>query len=353
MSFSVAFSASADSDTQYELDFFNSGRLFRRNNSGVVYSPPASSFSNVPSVSLSSNLITPSQPGGTASFGSVCNFSYLLDNSSVPLNFNSLGSRFTLSFDFYLVFDSAFSEFQYSSLTVDRLWCSYSVSDAFSNTPVLDLPLIFGHGVDYDISVSDFDDVTQSCHVIFDVSFDWSDSFGSSDYYFLGLELGCKNALLSDSSGHRPSFSFSLVSVSGIYDTDPLGEPDVPDTPNDVQQGLIYEEQQNQQAYQDALGDADTSSFDLGSFATSFGRLFNGLNYQGTDFHFMFPGSGVVPALNMQLWPEIEIPFRQWIDRMPAAWLTIARFLAWFGLAWAFIHKIRALIQDINGGDEE
>ena len=135
------------------------------------------------------------------------------------------------------------------------------------------------------------------------------------------------------------------------------GDPEEPVDPGeDIGDAIIAgqdrEEQKNQQAVGDALenGEAADSVFDLSSFADSFGDLFDGLNYQGTSFSFKFPASGTVPYLNMQLWTEQEIPFKYWIDQIPAAYMTIVRFVAWFALALAFVGQIRKLIADINGG---
>lgn len=135
------------------------------------------------------------------------------------------------------------------------------------------------------------------------------------------------------------------------------GDPEDPEDPGeDIGDAIIAgqdrEEEKNQQAVGDALenGEAAESVFDLSSFADSFGDLFDGLNYQGTSFSFKFPASGTVPYLNMQLWTEQEIPFKYWIDQIPAAYMTIVRFVAWFALALAFVGQIRKLIADINGG---
>lgn len=223
--------------------------------------------------------------------------------------------------------------------------------------PGNDLSLSFSYSVDQNNNVANID---------VDFEFYVDDLMDWGPFYLIVLidsdTLVNYNVVPVNYSGSAFRYYPTAITVSYDSSADNPFEPDDPgpddpgsdpEGPNDVQQGLDYEEQKNEEAYEGAVEGADTSAFDLSSFATSFSDLFDGLNYQGTDFHFMFPGSGNVPYLNKELWPSVEIPFKEWIDKMPSTWLTIARFLAWLALAWAFVHKIKALIQDINGGDEE
>lgn len=158
-------------------------------------------------------------------------------------------------------------------------------------------------------------------------------------------------------AGDLVTIEYVLTNLSGYYD--PTGEIAESETDKIIeaqretaQWQLDEEARLNQAALDAAMNGVDSSVFDLSSFATSFSQLFQGMNYQGSDFHFMLPGSGVVPYVGVELWQQSEIPFKTWIDAIPAGIMAVVRFVAWFALAWAFIMRIRALIQDINGGDE-
>lgn len=97
------------------------------------------------------------------------------------------------------------------------------------------------------------------------------------------------------------------------------------------------------------------SVFNVTTLGSSFGNLLQGLMYSGQDFSFKFPGSGNIPYLdqNQELWQELEIPFKTYIDAIPSSIMVIIRFLAWFALAVYLFHLFKKVLSYFRGGSDD
>lgn len=122
-----------------------------------------------------------------------------------------------------------------------------------------------------------------------------------------------------------------------------------------VEHGQDLEQSKAQAALEDQnenIGDMQ-NVFNTRTLAQAFRNLYDGLAYDGTDFHFYFPGSGEVPYLEAELWERQEIPFKEAIDNVPSAILVIIRFLAWLGLAYFMFYLFKKILALFTGGSDK
>lgn len=122
-----------------------------------------------------------------------------------------------------------------------------------------------------------------------------------------------------------------------------------------VEHGQDLEQSKAQEALNDQnenLSDMQ-SVFNVTTLGNSFGSLLNGLMYSGSDFHFYLPSTGQIPYLNAELWQQTEIPFKTYIDSIPAPIMAIIRFLAWFALAVFLFHLFKKILSYFRGGSDD
>ena len=154
-------------------------------------------------------------------------------------------------------------------------------------------------------------------------------------------------------SGIIPEESSEDTSGGGSGDTSDNGVSDIVEGQKEaVEHGQDLEQSKAQAELDDQNENLDNMQevFNTRTLAQAFRNLYDGIAYDGSDFHFYFPGSGEVPILEAELWQRQEIPLKEAIDNVPTAILVIIRFLAWLSLGYFMFYIFKKILSLFQGG---